>query len=63
MTRKTETAATTERAAQPTNLTRQYGDIGISAVAAAMRFTGTAETANEFPAAPALDQRFVESSH
>ena len=74
MTPRTSSAASQNvRNAQPdgrgdrTNLSHQYGSIGIQAVAAAARYSDRCESpANESPAhktsGPRIDLRFVESA-
>ena len=43
-----------------TNLDGRYGEIGISAVAAALRFAGSAK--NQAPVAPRIDERYFEAA-
>ena len=45
-----------------TNLSVQYGTIGIGAVAAAACYTGLGKQPSVAPVAPRIDQRFVESA-
>jgi hypothetical protein len=45
-----------------TNLSVRYGTIGIDAVAAAVRYVGLGKQPSVAPAAPRIDQRFVESA-
>jgi hypothetical protein len=47
---------------EPTNLSYQYGSIGIQAVAAAARYADIRKTPAEAHAAHRIDQRFVESA-
>ena len=52
--------APTEGLSDPTNLSTQYGTIGIQAVAAAARYSDRGPS--EAPAPHWIDQRFVESA-
>ena len=45
---------------EPTNLDRRYGEIGIVAVAAAVHYAGVGKKPADAPAAPQIDQRFIE---
>ena len=67
MTGKTSSEASQERVRsegprEQTNLDYRYGEIGILAVAAAVRYAGDGKSPADAPAAPRIDQRFVESS-
>ena len=48
-------------APEQTNLSRRYGDIGIEAVAAAVKYAGALKDPPHRPEAPRIDQRFVEA--
>jgi hypothetical protein len=45
---------------ESTSLDHRYGKIGIVAVAAAARYTGTGKTPAGAPPAAQIDQRFIE---
>jgi hypothetical protein len=63
MTTKTGSDASQQRSQEPreqTSLRSRYGEIGISAVAAAARYSGDAKSQDETEAAPRIDQRFIE---
>lgn len=47
---------------EETNLDYRYGEIGILAVAAAMRYAGDGKNPADAPVAPRIDQRFIEFS-
>jgi hypothetical protein len=47
---------------RPIGLDYRYGEIGIVAVAAALRYSSTGRTPADAPAAPRLEQRFIETA-
>jgi hypothetical protein len=49
-----------DQSREPTNLDCRYGDIGIEAVAAAAHYVGLGRRPADAPAAPQIDQRFIE---
>jgi len=57
-----ETARQPERDGRParTELDRRYGEIGIMAVAAALRYAGAGKNPAYAPVAPRFDRRFEE---
>jgi hypothetical protein len=59
-TRVQQDASQAERRREQTNLDRRYGEIGILAVAAAIRYTGTRKNPAYAPVAHRIDLRFVE---
>ena len=50
----------TEGRREQTNLDGRYGEIGILAVAAAVRYAGAAKNPAYAPVVPRVDQRFAE---
>ena len=50
----------TEWRRETTNLAGRYGEIGIPAVAAALRYTDAGKNPADAPVAPRIDLRFVE---
>ena len=45
---------------EQTSLDHRYGEIGIEAVAAAAHYVGLGKRPADAPAAPQIDQRFIE---
>ena len=51
-----------DRRGEATNLDGRYGEIGISAVAAALHFAGAAKNLAYAPVVPRIDERYFEAA-